>query len=158
MNSKQFEDAAIAILRSDYGWQTGIARRLVNKHDSKPIAVRTVRRWIKADEVPEWAAKQLQQMRDSVGPSPYPRDEWIIGDGEQGREYIGHCRWPRFWGRIYCKDDPTESPVDLTSGVVHWIDENTVICEIGWIDKPDPDQITQLMEAASVRIEESVDP
>ena len=36
-------------------------------------------------------------------------------------------------------------------------DEGTVLCEIDWIDRPEPGEITQLMEAAADALDEMTD-
>ncbi len=155
MNTDDFTAASIAILRSAVGWQTAIARRL-------GIEARTVRRWVQAGETPPWVDQQLADMMGGVGASPWPRDEWIIGDGVTGdgrrREYIMHVAPPRFVARIVAvneNDAPEDSdlPADIVSGTVFQADPETLLCEIDWIDAPDPGGVTQLLEAAADAIE-----
>lgn len=155
MNSDEFTAASIAILRSALGWQTAIARRL-------NIEPRTVRRWIQAGETPAWVDQKLANLMGGLTASPWPRDEWIIGDGVTGdgrnREYIMHVAPPRFVARIVAVDEhdaPEDSdlPADIVSGTVYRADPETLLCEIDWIDQPDPGAVTQLLEAAADAIE-----
>ena len=155
MTADDFQAASIAILRSAIGWQTAIAKRL-------GIEPRTVRRWIQAAETPAWVDQQLASLMGGVGASPWPRDEWIIGDGvtQDGRrrEYIMHVAPPRFVARIVAvdEDDSPEDddlPADILSGTVYRADPETLLCEIDWIDTPDPGAVTHLLEAAADAIE-----
>lgn len=156
MNAADFERAAIAALGSSVGWQSRISKRL-------GIDARTVRRWIAANQVPEWATERLSTLIGArASGEPWPRDEWMIGDalGADGRrrEYIAHLQSPRFVARIVaCDDDgapePTEEPADILSGVVYASAE-MVLCEISWIDPPpSARELTQWMEAACDEIE-----
>ena len=45
--------------------------------------------------------------------------------------------------------DPGELPADVVSGAVYQIDEDTVLCEVDWIDQPSPGEIVALLEAAA---------
>lgn len=155
MTRDEFQAASIALLRSAIGWQTAIARRL-------GVESRTVRRWLRSGEIPAWVDARLAELMGGIGPSPWPRDEWVIGDGVTGdgraREYIIHVAAPRFVARIVaCDADgqplPEEAPADVISGVVYAIDPETVLCEIEWIDEPSPGQIAALLEAAADAIE-----
>lgn len=157
MNAADFQRASIAILGSALGWQSAIARRL-------GIESRAVRRWMQIGEVPAWVEDRLAEMIGSQEISPWPRDEWIIGDGVTGthhrREYIIHTAPPRFIARVVACDeddgtpDPDEMPADVTSGTVYAADPWTALCEIEWIDPvPGPGEITRLMEAAADAIE-----
>lgn len=165
MNSDDFTSASIALLRSAVGWQSAIARRL-------GVGDRTVRRWLAAGETPAWAGEKLIALMGGTAPGPFPRDEWAIGDGasdaigdalrpDRRREYIVHLAPPRFAARIVSVDDdgrPTadEIPADVVSGIVYASDE-MVLCEIAWFDRPDPGQVTQLMEAACDAIDRLTD-
>ena len=155
MDAQKFTATAIALLRSSIGWQSAIGRRL-------DVDSRTVRRWLKNNETPAWVDEKLAQMTGAREISPWPRDEWVIGDAVTAdghhREYIIHMAPPRFSARIVaCEPDGLpeneELPADITSGVVYSIDEETVLCEIDWIDEPQPGEIHQLMEAAADAIE-----
>ena len=90
---------------------------------------------------------------------PWPRDEWIIGEGQDGREYVVHSAPPRFIARVVMTDEKdgtpldSEEPADLVGGIVYAADPGTVLCEIDWIDEPQPSEITALMEAAAEAIE-----
>jgi len=150
MTPDEFATAAVAILGTAIGWQSAIARRL-------GVGSRTVRRWL--DEtlpIPEGIAAQMAEMMDLTDIRPWPRDEWVVGDGVTAdgrpREYIVHLMPPRFVARIVaCDVDglpmPEEKPADVLSGAVYSSDE-TLLCEIEWWDEPPPGQVTQLLEAA----------
>lgn len=156
MNVEDFTATSIALLRSAVGWQSAIARRL-------GVDSRTVRRWLAGGEVPRWAEEKLAEMIGAADlASPFPRDEWLLGDALGGdgrrREYIHHLQPPRFTARIVVVDDdglpePGEEPADVASGAVYSIDEETVLCELAWIDEPDPGEIVRLLEAAADEIE-----
>ncbi len=155
MTRDEFAAASIAILRSAVGWQSAIARRL-------GIDSRTVRRWLAAGEIPAWADAKLAELMGGLAAGPWPRDEWIVGDalGRDGRrrEYVVHLAPPRFAARIVaCGEDgtplPDEQPADALSGAVYSADPETVLCEIDWIDAPDPGEVAQLLEAAADEIE-----
>ncbi len=158
MTREQFQAAAIALLRSAVGWQTAIAARL-------GIESRTVRRWVAGTTpIPEWADTRMAELmgaRQSAG--PWPRDEWVVGDGvsQDGRrrEYVIHLAPPRFAARVVALDvnglpEPDEGPADALSGVVY-SSAGYLLCEIDWIDQPDPGQVTHLLEAAADAVDAS---
>jgi hypothetical protein len=149
MNRNEFQAASIALLRSAIGWQSAIARKLM-------VEPRQVRRWLHDDKTPPWADEMLAEMMGARELSPWPRDEWIIGDAVQAhgrrREYIIHMMPPRFAARIVeVQDDetprPDELPADVNSGTVYTFND-CVLCEISWFDEPSPGAIAALMEAA----------
>lgn len=57
---------------------------------------------------------------------------WIIGDGEDGREYIVHTAPPRFFAVVAGEGDQA----DRLDGIVFGLDDVTDLCEIIWIDDP----------------------
>ncbi|MFC5385212.1 hypothetical protein ACFPLB_04430 [Aquamicrobium segne] len=165
MNTAEFQAVAIAILGTSIGWQSKIARLLPTR-DGKHVTVRQVQRWIAADFIPEWAEKELAQLMGGTERSPFPRDEWLIGDalGADGkvREYIMHMQPPRFIARVVeCDDDgnplPEHEPADILSGTVYAANETTVLCEMLWLDEPRAGEIVQLLEAAADALEEMAD-
>lgn len=159
MTADEFTAAAIALLRTAVGWKSAIARRL--KVDS-----RNVRRWLEDGKTPDWVDGKLAEMMGATDISPWPRDEWLIGDAVttdgRRREYIVHLAVPRFVARIVECDDtgpcPHEEPADTVSGTVYVIDGDdfgeTVLCEVNWIDDVPVGQMTQLLEAAADAIDE----
>lgn len=160
MTAEEFKTASIALLRSAVGWQSAIARRL-------GVESRTVRRWLRAGAVPEWVADKFAELIGLRTDEAFawPRDEWIVGDGidrdGQRREYVVHTVPPRFIARVVACDpdglpELGEEPADVVSGVVY-SDGDDVLCEIDWIDEPDPGQVTQLLEAAADALERSAD-
>lgn len=158
MTADEFQAASIALLRSAVGWQTAIARRL-------PVEARTVRRWLVAGETPEWVDGRMAELMGGLGASPWPRDEWLIGDGVTAdgrrREYIVHLVAPRFVARIVAVEDEApeddELPADIVTGTVYQADPETLLCEIEWIDEVDPGAVTHLLEAAADAIERQND-
>lgn len=155
MNNEQFRATSIAILRSAVGWQSAIARRL-------GVEPRTVRRWIAADEFPDWAEARLGEMIGAGDISPWPRDEWMIGDALGGdgqrREYVMHLQVPRFVARVVAVDDDGEPeadelPADVESGTIYQADPETVLCEIDWIDDVAPGEQVKWLDAAADALE-----
>lgn len=155
MHINQFKMQAIAILRSSTGWQSRIAR-LLGVND------RTVRRWLESGELPAWVDKKLAEIIGINEISPWPRDEWMVGDirgpDDRYREYICHMQPPRFIARIVaCDEDGTprtiEQPADTETGIVHFIGSETILCEIAWIDMVDQIEALRWLEAAADYIE-----
>lgn len=165
MNATEFETAAVAIIGTAIGWQSKIARRIPSR-DGKHVSVRQVQRWIAADRVPEWAEKELLRLMGGAERSPFPRDEWVVGDAVTGdgrrREYIIHLQEPRFCARVVEIDDdglplPEHEPADVTAGITYQAFEGTLLCEIEWWDQPKAGQVTMLMEAAADALDLLVD-
>lgn len=155
MTRDEFQAAAIAILGSTIGWQSRIGRAL-------GVSARQVRRWVEADATPAWADEKLVALMGGIGKSPFPRDEWVIGDAVtkdgRRREYIVHLVHPRFSARIVETDDdgdllPEHEPADILSGIVYSADPNTLICEVDWIDEPKAGEVPALMEAAATALD-----
>ncbi len=149
MTPEQFQSTSIAILRTAVGWQTKIAAKL-------GVDGRTVRRWLKAGAIPDKIATELAAMIGQTDLSPWPRDEWLIGDADGGdgkrREYIYHMQTPRFIARVVAAGDDGEpeageSPCDVVSGTVY-TSLGFILCEIDWIDQPQPGEVVALLEAA----------
>ena len=149
MTSNDFTAAAIALLRSAIGWQSAIARRL-------GVDSRTVRRWLAAGDTPPLVDEKLNEMMGARDVGPWPRDEWVVGDGVTAdgkhREYIVHLAPPRFVARIVvCTDDGLavldEEPADILSGVVY-SSHDMLLCEVDWIDEVPAGQVTHMLEAA----------
>lgn len=157
MNIDEFQSTSIALLRTAVGWQTKIAEKL-------GVSSRQVRRWVALGEVPAWVREKLVALTGLTDQLPWPRDEWLIGDafGDHGRhrEYITHMQAPRFIARVVaCNDDgdpePEEAPADTISGTTYSSD-GFVLCEIVWLDQPQPGEIVQLLEAACDAIDRAV--
>lgn len=155
MNAAEFQTASCAVLGTTIGWQTKIAHQL-------GVTSRQVRRWIAADAVPAWAEAKLLELMGGTDHSPFPRDEWVVGqavtaDGRP-RDYVVHLVHPRFSARIVMVDDdgapdPDDEPADVATGIVYQADPESVLCEIDWVDEPKAGEITALMEAAAEAIE-----
>lgn len=156
MNAAEFAETSIALLRSAVGWQSAIARRL-------GVDSRTVRRWLKDDVTPPWADAKLAEWMGANQAGPWPRDEWIVGDGVSAdgwrREYVYHAAPPRFLARVVLTDEdgrpmPDEGPADVISGTVYSIGD-AVLCEVEWIDEVPAGQVAQLLAAAAAAVDES---
>ena len=137
MDVHEFQRAAITALQTSVDWQAQIAERL-------GVELRTVLLWIDNEEVPKWADDKISEIIGKLEETPWPRDEWLIGDalGEDGtrREYIMRMRYPRFVARVViCELDGEpqleELPADVHSGFTYMVDEETVLCEVVWIDQ-----------------------
>lgn len=158
MTTDQFTATAIALLRSAVGWQSAIARRL-------DVDARTVRRWLASGEIPAWVDTKLAALTGAADLSPWPRDEWLVGDtrGADGkrREYIFHMQPPRFVARVVMVDSlsqmayPQEEPADLVSGIIYSAESDTVLCEIDWIEPVAPGEHVKWLEAAADALDES---
>ena len=154
MTGDAFTTAAVALRRSAVGWQTAIAPCL-------GVDPRTVRRWLQDGATPDWVDVRMVELMGGVGPSPWPRDEWLIGDAVtrdgRAREYIAHLVPPRFVARIVAMEDgaveDTELPADVVSGTVYQADADTLLCEIDWIDAVPAGEIAHLLEAAADAID-----
>lgn len=94
--------------------------------------------------------------------APFPRDEWIIGDGRGGdgrfRSYIVHTVPPRFIARVVNIDGEgrpiaAEGTVALEAGIRYQARLNQILCEFAWIDEPDAKDVTQCLEAAADALE-----
>lgn len=93
----------------------------------------------------------------------WPRDEWIVGEGPppDRREYVIHTAAPRFIARVVAIDEltdrpePDEEPADVTSGVVYAAGDETLLCEIVWIDPApaDPSALARLIDRAADQLE-----
>ena len=150
MTNEEFTTASISILRSAVGWQTAIARRL-------GVEPRTVRRWLAAGATPEWVDEKFAAWKGLADLSPWPRDEWMLGDARMvnggRREFIAHMQPPRFFARVVAVDDdgipePAEQPADTLSGVVY-ASGDYVLCEVDWVDQPTPGEVAKWLEAAA---------
>ena len=146
MAPKKFQATACAYLGSALNWEKRIA-------DVLGVSKRAVRRWMDGAEIPEGIVERLGDLIQLRELTPWPRDEWLIGDTPDGYEMIAHLQPPRFVARVVALDDPNERAFDDTTGVVYRVDPKTIICEIAWIDEPHENEITQLMEAAANAIE-----
>ncbi len=109
----------------------------------------------------EALAAQMAGMVGGVDPTPFPRDEWLIGEATGGdgktRAYVYHMQAPRFIARVVALDDEgepeeRERPFDVVSGVVY-VSDGFCLCEIDWIDRPSPGEITGMLEAACDAVE-----
>ncbi len=154
MTPAEFQSSSIALLRSAVGWQSAIARKL-------GIDSRTVRRWLADEAIPAWVGGRFAEWIGAGEISPWPRDEWLIGDALGGdgrrREYVAHLQPPRFVARIIkCDDDglpeADELPADILTGPVY-SSEDYVLAEIAWIDEVSPGEIVKWLEAAADAVE-----
>ena len=97
--------------------------------------------------------------------SPWPRDEWICGDGASPDvdgarcEYLIHTRAPRFICRIVDEGgDEPEQEYDAISGLSYAQGDDFTLCEFVWLDTC-PDMggpLEALLERACDAIEASI--
>lgn len=140
------------------GWQRALADRL-------GVADRTVRRWASgASRIPPEVVRELGVMHAAT---EWPRDEWITGEGAADvgghrREYVLRTAEPRFVARAVLWDDfigmmPQEAPADCVSGVTFRAADDTMLCEIVWIDPPphDEEELRRLLQGAADALAEA---
>lgn len=153
MTAEEFRALGLALY--GHGWQSALARAL-------DVNIKTVQRWANGAvdlNKNEWLLGKLAELtgsKEAVNAAEFPRDEWIIGDGARKdldgarAEYIIHTKFPRFIARIVDESgDAPEQAADTLTGVVYALDENTVLCEFVWHDRPPaPAEMTRLMESA----------
>jgi len=92
---------------------------------------------------------------------PARRPESALDDlaGRGDGHLVQHLQPPRFTARVVYTDPDglpldEEIPADVLSGIVYVADGgdpegDVLLCEIAWIDTPDPGEVTPLLEAAS---------
>ena len=142
------EFRAVALALYGHEWQSPLARAL-------GVTPRTVRRWASGESpLPGWLEEKLTGLAGARDTGPLIRDEWIIGEGRDGRRYIVHQAAPRFTARIVPvgeggEIEPDEAAADLLSGIAYSNDD-VVLAEFQWRDAPLPGHaLVTLMEAAS---------
>lgn len=138
-------DELAALGEACYGahWQTPLAAAM-------GTTTRQVRRW-RAGATP--IGPRLDgRLRAVLGAKDWPRDEWIVGEGQR-RDYLVHARRPRFIGACLIGFPPEDGKDTLaTAGGYQIPYEDTVfgIYELVWIDPPPPEaEATKLMAAAA---------
>lgn len=122
------------------------ARTLFGPHWQSPLARtvdvndRTVRRWASGDQdVPERVARWLHQQTR--------RSPWIVGAEPDGaREYVIRQHWPRLIARV--ADDAGGDDADTVSGITY-ADAGEVLCEVIWLDDPNPDDVAGILADAA---------
>ena len=133
---EQFRSFGMALF--GYGWQSSVARAL-------NVSSRTVRRWSSGETpVPTTAWEELQRLAggDERGKPEWSRDEWLIADGEDQRQYIIHAIAPRFIARLVETEPDSDTPAagesdaDTLSGITYAADSELLMCEIVWLDAP----------------------
>lgn len=162
MTPAELSAASFAIVRTHVGWQAKIAREL-------GVQPRSVRRWMSEDApIPDEIAERLHSMRrEAEEKISFPRGEWLVGYDDESRRMIAHLQHPRFTCRvIMCEPDGSvaeeDEPANILSGVTY-VDADpagecdVILCEVAWIDDPDPGEVTHLMRAAYEAFEEHED-
>lgn len=158
MTSDGTQRPPVALWRSPRVWERALTRQL-------GVDASEARRWIEAGDMPSQAAHRLGELL-GVRDSPWPRDEWIIGDAVRTdgrrRTYVVHLAAPRFSARIvYCDRDgvprPEEEPVDA-SRPTYVVGEDgrgcRVLAEVAWFDDvPPPHQVIALFDAATEAVD-----
>lgn len=133
MTRDEFVSNAVALVGGGHGWQTRLAERL-------GVDSRTVRRAIK-DGPSDRLAAHLRACLGESAPQGIVA-EWIVGVGDNGRDYLIHTRSPRFVCEI--RPDGDESPED---DGVKYTNGDEVLCAFVWQD-PMPDALSIWMERA----------
>lgn len=141
MTREEFISNCVAITGSAMGWQAGIARRL-------GVDPNTIRKAVKHGPSDNLARAVLEQTGEPVAHNVHAR--WICGDGDDGREYLVHTRFPRFRCLIVALEDDYDLSAD--EGVVYQVNDETWLAAFAWIDQR-PDGLSSLMEAASDAVE-----
>ena len=144
-----------------YGWQKKMSQLL-------SVTDRTVRRWASGEAaIPDWVESELKKamgVDPSLGLTLTSRDEWLIADGGEEREYIIHTRAPRFCARVVDIDPlegtplPDQGNADVISGITYEMGLDCVLCEIAWLDAPPgAASLKRLLSAAANFYEEHVE-
>lgn len=80
-----------------------------------------------------------------------PHERFIVGQGESGRLYVTHTRWPRFVGELFADDD-----ADLDDGLSLALPlSGEVLANFDWIDDPAECDLQSLRRDVEAFIEES---
>lgn len=154
MTPDEFRAFAVSAFGADR-WAMASARFL-------GIERRSLLRLLKDDPIPEWIAERVASAIQVDAIDPWPRDEFIVGQGVtqdgRSRQYIIHAQVPRFIARVvWCEPGggplDFEQPVDILQGVTYGSDDLT-LCEINWIDPVDPGQVQGWLEAACDALED----
>lgn len=131
---------------SALGWQAALARAL----DVEP---RSIRRFAQHGP-PEGVARDLRSMLGERAPQGV-HARFVLGFGEDGREYIHHSKAPRFTAMVVPIDPATDEPqteygIDQDDGVQYRAGTD-LICALHWIDRmpDDPVTISRLMDDAA---------
>lgn len=105
-------------------WQTPLARSL-GMNDAAQV-----RKWLSgARSIPDHAARRIRTMANL--------DEFIVGGGASGREYIIHTLPPRFVATVHVAGADDALGTDDIGGLTYACsDDESVLCEFIWWDKP----------------------
>lgn len=79
MNNEMFEYRAIQLVGPVRGWQTAISKKL-------NVSDRTVRRWIVANNYPDWVDVALNELKDSKRPEFF---DVVLGDLKKSFAVVG---------------------------------------------------------------------
>ena len=123
MENGDFVRLAIKWFGSRQGWKSALARET-------GLSTRTLRRIeLGQCKVTEITEDKLRNLLDADMPE-YDHAHWIVGKGEDGRDYIIHAYWPRFLAVISGADEAEDvrGPVKLLDG------GNRIIHSLLWID------------------------
>lgn len=141
MTSDEFQANCIAVTGSALGWQAEIARRL-------GVDPNTIRKAAKFGPSDNLARAILDLIGEPV--SERVHAEWICGDGDDGREYLIHTRFPRFRCIVVAAEDDYDLDAD-ESGVFQ-VNEETWLAAFHWQDRR-PEGLAHLMEQAADALE-----
>ena len=141
MTPSEFQANCMAITGSALGWQGEIARRL-------GVDPNTIRKAAKHGPSDNLARAVLDLIGEPVSEQVHAR--WIVGDGDDGREYLVHTRFPRFRCVVVAEGDDYDIHAD-ESGVFR-VNEETWLAAFHWQDRR-PDGLAHLMEEAANALE-----
>lgn len=142
MTREEFISNSVAITGSALGWQGEIARRL-------GVDPNTIRKAAKHGPSDNLSRALLGLIGEPVAAAVQAR--WICGDGDDGREYLIHNRYPRFSCLVIAEGDDYDLDAD-ESGVFQ-VNPGTWLANFHWIDKRS-DGLALLVEQAADALEQ----
>lgn len=141
MTRDEFTSNAIALVGGGHGWQSRLARRL-------DVNDRTIRRAV-ANGPSDSLARLLLEVIGEVAPQGV-LPEWILGTGNDGREYVIHTYRPRFTCRIVAQGDDYDEASD---DGVKYQNGDDMLCQFVWHDTRS-DNLAALLERACNTIDD----
>lgn len=143
MTPDEFQANCIALSSLPSEWQAEIAYLL-------GVDPNTIRKAAKFGPSDNLARAVLDLMGEPV--SERVHAEWIYGDGDDGRKYLVHTRFPRFRCMVVAFEDDYDILTD-ESGVFQMIDVGLSLAAFHWQDRR-PDGLIHLMEQAADALEQ----
>lgn len=139
MTPQELEQIGTALFGGQ--WQTPLARSL-GMNDAA-----LVRKFLSgARNIPEHTARRIRAMRNL--------DEFIVGDAPSGKEYIIHTLPPRFIATVHVAGMDDHIGTDDIGGLTYaCADDESVLCEFIWWDKPATGQdLQELLRRAELAL------